>query len=203
MCFGLDAHHNVWILSDHGILRALDLTTGLVRRRHAVIKNPASVEALVVDPLGERVIIIDEFSARLYEDPLSVGADLDLPFVHVISAAFSPDGEHLAVLLQDGVLMLVKLDGFKTRWQRPLEHDMADLKLQFSDDGTYLAVGREGESVGLFETKTGDKWHILAFDGRPIMSGATEPGFQHWALATHGGDEVLTARLQPGTAIST
>lgn len=137
----------------------------------------------------------------------------------VLTAGFSPDGEWLATIGNDGVTIVWDADTGAQRLRLPGTTEPSDYfstqRLAFSPDGRRLATAdsslvriwdtESGDLVRTLEGHEGDVWSIaFSRDGRSLAAGSADNTVRVWDAESGEPRRVLTGHAQPvgGVAFS-
>jgi WD40 repeat protein len=124
-----------------------------------------------------------EGSSRLiFINTGSMEIDHEVQTEEVADAAFSPDGEQLALLGLDGTLRVLSADG-RTQVRPPIRLEGRPLSLAWRPDGKLLAVSVEGSGVVLVDPHNGASSPPLPDEAPTVFGIAWSPDGRFLAAA--------------------
>jgi hypothetical protein len=152
--------------------------------------------AMAVDRRSDRVVVCDPQGVRVLELALACGDIIELPFAGMRAAAFSPDGQRLALAHEEEGVMVLRGEMLELAWQAAGSDPVPRARVCFSASGTTLAVNT-GNGVTCYESETGAVAREVAMPHFPLFDHAASPGFDGWGLLVEGGASLYTADPLP------
>jgi WD40 repeat protein len=168
---------NVITISRDGTAQLWGAATGTIRVSPPLPKTasqgsgdevavPPSVHSVALSRTGGHFVVVydDDWTAQLWDAGLLRG--VILPAAGILSAAFSPDGSHVATALYNGTARVWDVD---LRHNVTLAHGKAPVNsVHFSPDGSRIVTGSDDGIARVWDAATGRKLAALSADNNAV-----------------------------------